>query len=97
MPMLHVGEVGAAFVLDDPMTDAQWLELIQRNSSPNPPPHPAAYACPLPTAHVGLLRPKVGVRNDAYAVYVSTWQSSSMESRSVPVCPSCSVAAVAAD
>eukprot|EP00878_Enallax_costatus_P011688 GHUV01012202.1.p1 GENE.GHUV01012202.1~~GHUV01012202.1.p1 ORF type:complete len:408 (+),score=100.54 GHUV01012202.1:131-1225(+) len=57
--MYALGDTCAAFVLEDTMTESEWLQLMQRNSSPNPPENPNTYKCPMPVAGVGMLRPKL--------------------------------------
>eukprot|EP00879_Flechtneria_rotunda_P012322 GHRR01012869.1.p1 GENE.GHRR01012869.1~~GHRR01012869.1.p1 ORF type:complete len:957 (+),score=306.37 GHRR01012869.1:270-3140(+) len=59
--LYSLGDAGLAFVLEEPLTDKEWLAIIQRNSSPNPTSNPTGYACPIPQQPPGALRPKLAM------------------------------------
>jgi hypothetical protein len=55
--MYGLGMAGPALLFNDVMTDQQYIEISERNSSPVPVPQPTAYKCPMPQQPVSRLRP----------------------------------------
>jgi hypothetical protein len=60
MQLYELGDAAALVsAADNELDDDTWLALMQRNSDPNPEPHPAAYRCPMPQLQVSSLRPRL--------------------------------------
>jgi hypothetical protein len=60
MQLYELGDAAALVAAaDNDIDDDTWLALIQRNSDPNPAPHPNAYKCPMPQLQVSGLRPQL--------------------------------------